>query len=180
MPYGQSVLEKELTRRNGAKIKVPWRLLLIAFLTFSATVAIFLGLKFGYLPYLNSRIEKVNREINQLTVSISEEDVQNFFGLYSRLVNIDNLLNNRYRSTKALELLEKNTIKSVFYTDFHYDFKDKTFTLEGRALNYETLSQQLEIFKKLPAVKNLKLESAYSEGGKNIPPRFVIRMELNI
>lgn len=179
-PFNQSVLEQELFKKDELKAGTPWRLLTVAFITLLTTLVLYLGLNFGYAPFLDSQLEDVNKKLDNLSSSINEQDAQKIFTFYSQLYNINDLLNSRYNSTNILNLLETNIMKSVYYTGFSFNLDEKQIALEGIAPSYEILGQQLELFKTAKEIKTVKLENARVLEEKNSGIRFTIRLEMNL
>ncbi len=178
--FNQSILEQELFKKDSIKIGTPWRLLTIAFITLLTTAVLFLGLKFGYLPFLNSQLENTDKKIEDLTASINEQDAQKIFTFYSQLFNINDLLRSRYSSANLLNIIEANTLKNLYFTSFNFNLEEKQIAIEGIAPSYEALSQEMEILKKAKEIKNIKLESARTLEEKGGGIRFAIRAEMNL
>lgn len=178
--YSQSVLEQELFKKDDIKAKAPWKLLTVAFITFLTAGVLFLGLRFGYIPFLDSQLKDTDQKLSQLSSSFNEQDVKKIFTFYSQLYNINDILKSRYDSPKILKVLESETIKNIYYTGFNFDIDEKQMTAEGIAPSYEALAQQMELLKTAPEIKNVKLESARAIEERGGGIKFGIRADINI
>lgn len=174
-PYNQSVLEKELFKKDDVRTKTPWRLLTVAFIAFLTAAVLFLGLNFGYVPFLDSQISDIDNNLNQLSSSFNEKEVQRVFTFYSQIYNINDILKIRYDAPKIFKELEAQTIKNVYYTNFNFDIDAKRMTIEGIAPSYEALAQQMELLKNISGIDNVQLDSARTSEERGGGIRFSIR-----
>jgi len=174
MPYNQSVLEQEL--RKGEKIEagLPWRLLVFAAFLFGLLFIVYLGMQFGYKPYLNSRIKSLDSKINNLNQVINEEERKRLTAIYSQFINIQDLLKSHTVPSKLLELLEKNTQSQIYYLSLNFSLTDKSLKLEGISPSYNILAQQLELFQRIPEIEKVNLDDSQLLDNENI--RFSIRL----
>lgn len=176
MPYTQSPLDRQLMKKEEIRIGLPWRLLTIAFLTFGITLAIYLGMAFGFRPFLNNQIENINIELDQLANSISEDQAQGFLIFYSQMVNIDKTLKSRGSASKTFDFLEKNTLKSVYYNNMNVDYPNRIVRLEGRAPDFEILAQQMGVLKNSPEIEKITLSNASLSEDRTGGVRFIIQI----
>lgn len=157
----------------------PWRLFTYSGLAFLASLLIYLGLSMGYSAYLNSRIAEVDQQLKQLGASISKEDQNKFVRFYSQLVNFNKLLDNHILSSDTFSLLEKNTNQKVRYTNFDLKIDERKLTLDGSALSYEILAQQLASFSADPSVENYMLnQSQMSDGSVKFKVVLIFKKEV--
>ncbi|MDP3999723.1 MAG: hypothetical protein Q8P76_04025 [bacterium] len=157
----------------------PWRLFTYAGLAFLASLLIYLGLSMGYSAYLSSRITAVEQQLKQLGTSISKEDQDKFVRFYSQLVNFNKLLDNHILSADTFSLLEKNTNQKVRYTNFDLKIDERKLTLDGSALSYEILAQQLASFAADPGVENYMLnQSQMSDGSVKFKAVLILKKEV--
>jgi hypothetical protein len=150
------------------KLPTGWPLRLFAFslLILTASLLIYVGLRFGYKPYLQNQIAEKEREIEQLAVSIPRENQEKLGAFYSQLLNLKNVLDNHVTASPIFSFLEKNTNKKVFYTRLDFDAKQNVFTLEGAAESYDILAEQLEAFNQAPDVKRFLINESQLSGGR--------------
>jgi Tfp pilus assembly protein PilN len=165
MPLPQTVVEqlgKEPPKTPG------WS---VGMLTFAGSllflvVLIYVGLTFGYEPYLNGQISTTQNQINQLSQQISPADQTNLINFYSELSNLKSLLANHVIASNLFPWLEQNTEVNVYYTSFSFSGGDQ-ITLSAVAKSEADVNQQLAIFESSPEVSNVIFSgvSAGAAGG---------------
>lgn len=177
MAYTQSVLERELMKNEGVKVGAPWRLLIMGFIVFGTSVGIFLGMRFGFQPFLQAQVNKEDQKIKQLLGSLTQDEVKNSQVFYSQLININDLIESRSLATPLLEMLEKNTLKGIYFNSMNYSNVTKELKLSGVGPTYAVLAQQLEIFKNYPGVEKTFMDNA-SVDERTKAVQFSIRVKL--
>lgn len=143
--------------KNNNEIPVgwPWRFLSFALVVFAAALAVYLGLKLGYRPYLEKTLAATEDKLEQLSESLSTDEQENFIRFYSQLVNLQGLLQNQTLTSLIFPFLERNTNQRVYYTILDFRAAERRLTLEGFAQSYEILSQELQAFDRAPEVARL-------------------------
>jgi hypothetical protein len=177
--YTKTALEEQLKTREKMPVGWPWRLLLFMALILGTTIAVYSGMALGYKPYLNSRIKNLDAKIVSLTQSIDEEQQRNLTNFYSGLVNIQSLLASHPAASKFLDFLEKNTHQQVHFLSLNLSLLEKNIKLEGLAVDYNILTQQLELFRQAPETERVFLDDSRSaEEGVRFSIRVVFKPEL--
>jgi len=178
--YTNSALEQELRKPEKLPVGWPWRLLVFVVIIFGVTVATYLGMTLGYKPYLNSQVKTLDAKITSLTQTVDEGQQKSLVGLYSQLVNIQNLLNSHPTASKIFDFLEKNTHQQIGYLNLNLSLTDKNIKLEGNAFNYSVLAQQLELFRKAPEIEKVFLDDSrlMDEGNIRFSIRLIFKPEL--
>lgn len=148
---------------------LPWRLLLFAAILLGTLFFVYLGMIFGYEPYLNSQIKNLDQKIAGLNQRVESDETKNLINLYSQLVNIQGLLRSHPLPSKLFQFLENNMDAGVYYSDLNLSLSDRNLKIAGAANDYGALARQLEIFRKSPSVKAVFLdESKTGEANKII------------
>lgn len=179
MQYTKSVLEEQLKIGEKLSVGLPWRLLIFTIIIFGAMTFLYLGMVFGYKPYLNSRAKNLDKEIANLTASIGEEQQKSLVNFYSQLVNAKNLLANHSTALKFFEFLEKNTYPQVNYLFLNLSLAEKKLKLDGNASNYKVLVQQLELFRQAPEIDRIFLDdSKLGEDNVHFSIQLIFKSEL--
>lgn len=142
----------------------PWRFFSASLIIFFAVLLVYLGLVFGYQPYLRSQIQEMDNQINQLLGTVSKEDQENFTQFYSQLVNLKSLLDNHAESSKLFPLLEKITNKKVYYTNLNLRIPERELELEGLTESYAVLGEQLESFNQSNEIDRYLLNQSQLSG----------------
>jgi len=174
MPYNQSILEQELRRGEKVEAGLPWRLLVFSAFLFGLLFFVYLGMQFGYKPYLNSRIKNLDSKINNLNQVIDEGERKRLIDMYSQFINIQDLLKSHTVPSRLIELLEKNTQSQIYYLSLNFSLTDKSLRLEGVSPNYNILAQQLELFQRIPEIERVNLDNSQLLGNGDI--RFSIKL----
>jgi hypothetical protein len=147
----------EVFTGNYSTLGTPWKLLVFTFILFIFSLLVYFGLKIGYENYLKSQLETLDKKINDLSNSISEEDQQRFISAYSQIINLKNVLNNHVFSSNIFNFLEKNTLPKVFYNSATFSSPTRTIVLNGQADSLMTLASQLALFEKSKDVESVEL-----------------------
>ena len=167
MPFNSSQelrMGPERLPKERLPVGWPWRLLLLSFVVLGLAVFIWAGLSFGYKPFLHSRINSLDKEIENLRKSLTPEEQENFLVFYSQIANLSKLLKNHLISSKTFPWLEQITNKRVYYNRFELSSIDNGLILQGQAQSLEILAQQLESFKETPEIERFVLKNAKLAG----------------
>jgi hypothetical protein len=143
-------------------------------------IVTYLGITFGYDPYLQSQISNTQNEVTKLNASISPTDQANLINFYSQISNLQTLLKNHVLSSQFFSWLEKNTESNVYYQSFALTAGDKV-TITGGAANEADINQQIAIFENSPEVKTVSVSSvsaAPTVGGWNFTVSLVLNSSL--
>lgn len=182
MAYTQSVLQTELSKHNGPPTGWPWRLMALSFVVLLTVIAVYAGMQFGFEDaYLRQRLQKADAESASIFKTVSPDDQRQIFDFYSQISNINTLLNKQGKGTYYFDLIEKNTIKQIVYTamDMKIDDKSATIKFDGKTPAYGTIVQQMELYKNLPAIKEVKLSGARVAGQAADGILFSIQLTFN-
>jgi len=163
MPYTQSVLQTELSKQREAAAGWPWRLMTFSFIIFLAVLAVYIGMRFGFEEvYLKRALSQEEAEFASTFKSVSPEEQKSVFNFYSQLSNIDTLLKKQGKATPYLSFIEQNTLKTVTYSGMDLRFADRSviIVLNGKTPAYTAVVQQLELYRTVPTVTEVKLLGA--------------------
>lgn len=144
----------------------PWRLFTASFVIFLAAALTYVGLIWGYEPYLNSQIKKRDIEIEQLAQTVSKEKQEEFIRFYSQMSNLKELLNKHNLASKAFSLLEKMTNQKVYYTNAYLKVDERTIEVDGVSDSYGVLAEQLEAFHQTGDVERHMLNQSQLREGR--------------
>lgn len=180
MQYNQTLIEEQLRSREQLAVGWPWRLLAVSGLIFITTLAIYFGISVGFDVFLDAKIKKADADLKKLEDEISKEQREDFLSFYSQINNIEALAQKK-RNAPAFfsEVLEKNTLKKVFFNSVSVNLRSKEAKIDGVADSYTTLSQQLEVFRQAKEISRVNLESAAAAQGEKGDRRVVFSLRLN-
>ena len=83
---------EEILAPEASAMGWPWKIFLTMSTACGIVVAGYLGLTFGYKPYLETKIEGVKTDIDNLAKSLPLQEQQKFLKFYSQIVNVKALL----------------------------------------------------------------------------------------
>lgn len=142
----------------------PWRFFMVSFVIFLMAILVYLGLIFGYQPFLSNQIAQKDQEISQRAASVSKEDQDKFIQIYSKIINIKSLIDNHVFSANALSMLEKVTHPKVYFTGLSMKTMDREMELDGVAESFSAISEQLEIFAQTKGIERYSLTQSQLSG----------------
>lgn len=156
----QQFVQNPLDQFEPEKLPIgwPWRLFLVTASIFALSILAYVGLAFGYGPYLSSQIEDRRAKLSQLAISL--EDRQVLGHASSLLANLENILNNHVLSSQLFPVLERITNQRVYYTNANLKVPQRELELRGFAESYEVLAQQLESYNQAAEVESYNLNEA--------------------
>lgn len=163
MPYTQSTLQSELSKQREASAGWPWRLVTLSFVILLAVAAVYVGMKFGFEEaYLKRALTQADAEYSKTSKQVSPDEQKQILSFYSQLNNIGTLLKKQGIGSSYLDMIEKNTLKGVIYTNMDMKIDDRTATIkmDGKTSAYPMIVQQMELYKRLPNIKDVKLSGA--------------------
>lgn len=147
-------------RTDNTASGVPWRILVISIVIFGLTIVIYAGMQFGYIPYLSSQIDKVDSQFTQLSKSFNDQQQKDFLNFYSQLYNIKSLSGNHAYPSKVFDFIETSLYPSVKLTNLQVTVSTGEIRLEGNISDYDSLSNQLAVFKSNSNVASMSLDSS--------------------
>ena len=115
----------------------PWKMFVFVGIIFAFSVLSYIGLSFGYKPYLESSIQNIESEFNSLSLQIESKNQKNFVEFYSQVANLKSLLASHVQTSKVLPLLEQSTHPQVSYSAINLLVKDRSLAIDGYAASYE-------------------------------------------
>lgn len=161
--------QKVIEQLGRAPVKTPgWsgQLLMFSSTIFFISLVVYLGLIFGYRPYLNSQVKRLNDKIQSLSQQIPLDDQKKIINFYAQLVNLKAVLNGHIFTTPIFGWLEKNTQLNVYYTRLGLNAQNRQVTVVGLAKTVNDLVEQIKIFDDDPGVVKLNFgNSSIGTGG---------------
>lgn len=121
-------------------------------------VAIYLGLTFGYAPYLQSQLASTQNQVSALNKQVSPSDQSQLIDFYSQIANVQTLLQKHVLPSQFFSWLEKNTEANVYYQSFALT-AGRQVTLAGVARSEADVNQQIAIFENSPAISSVTVSN---------------------
>lgn len=164
--FHQDLAEK-LSREPQVKGGLPSKLLMFSVSIFIITLVVYLGMIFGYEPYLNAQLDKLNNQISVASSQISPSDQSQLVGYISQISNVKALLDNHVTASALLNYLEKNIDTNVYFNRLYLTTFNDQAQLSGMAQTMNDLVGQLAIWQSSPSITEVDFNqiSAASQGG---------------
>lgn len=131
------------------------QLLMLSLSLLILAVFLFLGLKYGYEPYLNSRITKLDAEIERFGQEIPADKQAEMATFYSQIVNLRTVLGNHTVITPLWSWLEKNTLQNVYFSKVTVNIASDQATVQGGARSNADIMSQFAVIENSPEVESL-------------------------
>lgn len=158
MPLPEQIVD----RLSREPIQTPgWsgELLMFAGTIFFVSIAVYLGLAFGYKPYLNGKVSQLDGQIKKFTDEISLSDQEKLISFYSQLSNLGGILRKHVISSPLFDWLEKKTETNIYYTRFSFNPAANQLALTGAAKTANDFVEQMQIFQGESAVERINVNS---------------------
>ena len=145
----------------------PWRILIISIVLFGVSVLVFVGIEFGYIPYLMNESESLDSELISLNQAFRGQEQEDVFNLFSQIHNVQTLFSQKTSLSSIPDFLENITHASVVLEEVRMNFKDGGITLRGSAPTYDVLVSQLNILGSNESIEGVVLEDS-NEGDDGV------------
>ncbi len=133
------------------------RVLLFSATFFILSLGIFLGIQFGYRPFLEGQVLQLDKDIKNFSDQVSPAQQEELVTFYSQLDNLSNLLAHQVQTSKVFQWIETNTNTQVQLTSLSFNATTKTLTLSGQAKTILNLGEQLNRFQAQSEIISLQL-----------------------
>ncbi len=168
----------EIFLREHLTVGWPWRMFVFALVMFLIAIFSYLGLTFGYEPYLQSSTVNVESELNSLALQVSSDSQKSFVKFYSQIANLKSLLGKHVITSKIFPLLEAYTHQRVVYSAVTLVVEEHTLRIEGFAESYQVLAAQLALYEQASWVEKVILDnSSLSDRTVKFGARLIIKDE---
>ena len=174
----QQFVQNPMNQFEAERLPVgwPWRFFMFAFIVFLASILVYLGLVFGYEPFLNNQINAVDQQISQASAVVPQADQNKFVQVYSQIINLQSLTANHVFASNSLKLLETVTDPQVYFTGATLKTDQRTLDLDGVAASFPVLAEQLEAFAESKQIDRYTLVQSQLNGGA---VQFKVSLTLN-
>ncbi len=161
-----------ISRRNSSSAENvisggAWRL--VSFMSFVFLVFLFsyLGLVFGYTPFIKAQISKKETALSDLAGQVPKDRQEQFLKFEYQIIALQNILNKHVTATKIFPVLEANTNQGVFYKNMDLDVATSKVSLRAVAQSYDVMAQQLAAYQRLTDVAQYQINNAkLGDGGR--------------
>lgn len=149
MPLPQKAIE-QLSREPVQTQGWSSRLLMISATVFFASLMVYVGLVFGYKPYLSGQQDEVKRSIDQFAEDVPPEKQRDIANFYSQTDNLKRLIASQQSPAGLVGWFEAHAHQDIRYTRFMFNAKNRQLDLSGLARTESAVAEQIKIFESLP------------------------------
>jgi hypothetical protein len=161
--------QKALEQLAREPVQTPgWsgRLIMVTSTLFFIALAIYLGLYFGYQPYLKRQVDALEARVQKLVAEIPLEEQEKIINFYSQVANLRTILDAQELTSLLLPWLEAHTHVDVTLPSFSFGTAKNQISLAARARTLQAVAEQVALFEQLPEVVSVTFAgtSADKEG----------------
>lgn len=151
--------QKAIEQLGREPVKTPgWsgRILMLTSSIFLIAVAAYIGIRFGYRPYLQERLDEVQFNLESFAQRIPVAQQQQIITFYSQLVNVRKILDDEKLPTEVFSWLEGHTQANVAFTQFGLNFAGDSIALQAQGRTLEDVIQQVVSLEELPELRGIE------------------------
>lgn len=164
MPLPQKAIE-QIGREPPKTPGWSWRLLMFSNTIFIVALFVYLGLVFGYKPYLNKQVSRLQDQIQAFGEEVPADQQAQIIRFYSQIANLKTILASHVSAAPIFGWLEKNTQANVYWTSFKLDVSGGNLSLSGFGGTMADVTQQLAILQSLPEISSMSVSGASQGDG---------------
>lgn len=152
-------------------------LLLLAGTLFAISIFIWVGLVYGYKPYLETQVTKLNAQIQTFTQQIPVAEQESLIRFYSQLTNLKTILGAHIAPSLFFNWFQGVAQPNVYYSKMTLNVDARQLTLTGVSKTVEDAAEQLALFQNDPNIASVSFNNIGSGG--NGFWQFVVNLTLN-
>lgn len=161
-------LSPQEQKKGGVKITTPIFWNLIGLVGFVLLVYIFL---FFYGTVLKAKTEDIKIKIQEIELKRDKETEKEMKDTLSNYRKLKSALSLHARTRNVLEFLEQTNYKGVYFSNFNYNHKENSISLNINSKTATNLSMQLAVFERIKekrqGIQEIEV-GGFSMGEKNI------------
>lgn len=140
---------------------IPWKALIFSGAILGATFIVYLGLAFGYKPFIEASIANGEARIAELDQTAPKSETEaKFVQFYSQLTNISSLLASHTAVSQLFNTLETSTMADFGFAGMSIDVPGRIMSASGFAGSYQTLAGQISLYEGISGIGKVALSSA--------------------
>ena len=124
------------------------QLLMLAGTLLFLSAVLYLGLAFGYSPYIESQIVSVETKSADLDKKVPKEKQDQLIAFYSQISNLSTLLSKHPNTIKIFSWLESNTQPNIYFSKLSFNLSTYQLSLIGVGKTPLDIAEQVNIFEK--------------------------------
>lgn len=129
------------------------------------SVAAFLGITFGYAPYLQGRVNALDAQIADFSKRVPAEEQANIATFYSQLANLKVVLGKHAATSAFFRWLETATTQQTQLTKVSMNATSRQIQITGISRTANDVAGQIATFQKQPGVARVDFKSSQAVAG---------------
>lgn len=129
------------------------------------SVVAFLGITFGYRPYLESQVVELDTQIADFSRRVPEEEQANIATFYSQLSNLKVVLGKHTATPAFFRWLENATLQQVSLTKVAMNVSSRQIQITGLAKSSTDVAAQVANFQNQPGVARVDFKNSQAGAG---------------
>lgn len=152
-PQALEQLSREPVRTPG------WSGTLLMFSSTLLFVGIFawVGLSYGYQPYLSKQLDGLDAELKTASKQINADTQSELISFYSQLTNLDTILDHHVYASAVFDLLEARVQPNIFFTKLDLNTETGKMILGGSAKSVKDVTEQVKLLEDDPKIASVAL-----------------------
>ncbi len=126
------------------------------------SVVAFLGITFGYRPYMESRVTALDTQISDFSKKVPVEEQANIATFYSQLSNLKVVLAKHTATSAFFRWVEGATLQSIQLTKVTMNTTSRQIQVSGVARTGSDVAAQVANFQKQPGVERVDFRNSQS------------------
>jgi hypothetical protein len=143
------------------------QLLMLAGTLLFISGVLYLGLTFGYAPYIENQIVSVEQQSKALDEKVPKEKQDQLIAFYSQISNLSTLLGKHPNTIKIFGWLEANTQPNIYFSKLSFNLATYQLSLIGVGKTPLDIAEQINIFEKASEVSRVNFNNISSMTGGN-------------
>lgn len=140
------------------------QLMAFAITLLALSVVVFLGITFGFRPYLENRVTALDQEIQDFTRKVPEQEQKDIATFYSQLANIRTVLGKHTATGAFMTWIEGGTTQQVQLTKVAFNAGSRQVQVTGIARSAPDVATQVVAFQNLPGVERVDFRNSALSG----------------
>ena len=137
---------------------VPWRLFSFSLVLMVAIFIINFGLSSFLIPSLQTKVSDRDQQIGALRKEVEQTDKEGINRFYSKIFNLQKILDNHLAAKSYFDFLDKKTINAVKYTAVKISLAEKRIILSAQANSFANAAAQLAVFEAADELASVELK----------------------
>jgi len=154
-PQIHEELAEAIAREPQTTGGLPSKLLMFSVSVFIISLVVYFGMIWGYEPYLNSQLNKINNQLDVLSNQIPQDEQQQLLNFASQTTNLTSLLNQHIFFTNIFNFFQQNTEANVYFNRFNVTTFNNQVQLSGMAKSINDIVSQLSVWQNSPAIQQV-------------------------